>query len=89
MVGVWRRAIKRLERRLSGHISLSIFGRHVTIYGFNAMHVAVNVWTKRWGYLCFHPPVRCFGRWWPWYFYASPNGTPWAATFRLGPGGTL
>jgi hypothetical protein len=36
--------------------------------------------------LCFHPTIRCFGRWWPWDFYASPNATPWAATFAIGHG---
>lgn len=68
------------------HIAFSIFGRRVTIFGFNAMHVAINVWTRRWGYVCFHPTMRVFGRWWPWYFYVSPNATPWAATFAIGPG---
>ena len=71
------------ERHFGGHINI---GRRVTIYGFNAMHVAVNVRTKRWGYVCFHPTIRCFGKWWPWYFYVSPNGTPWAATYAIGPG---
>ena len=74
------------ERKLSGHISFKIFGHSAIIYGFNAMHVTFEIWTDRWGYLCFHPPMKCFGRWWPWYFYASRNGTPWAATFGIGPG---
>lgn len=72
-----------LERHLGGHVSI---GRRIVIYGFNAMHVAVNIQTERWGYICFHPTVRCFGTWWPWYFYVSPNATPWAATFAAGPG---
>jgi hypothetical protein len=50
----------------------------------SAMHGAVEVWTERWGYVCFKPPTRAFGRWWPWYFYLSPNATPWAATLVLG-----
>lgn len=70
------------EKYFGGHIQL---GRFV-LYGFNAMHVAVNFWTGRWGYVCFHPPMRCFGRWWPWYFYISPNATPGAASFAIGPG---
>ena len=61
-----------------------VFGR-VTIYPLrSAMHGAINVWTKRWGYVCFKPPTYVYGRWWPWYFYLSPNATPWGATLILG-----
>ena len=69
--------------------NLSFFG--VTIYGANAMRWAVNIRTKRWGYICFTLPVparfitrRDGTRWWQWYFYLSPNGTPWASTFYRG-----
>ena len=55
----------------------------ITIYGENAMHWAVNMRTRRWGWVCFRLPVRCFGRWWPLYFYCSPNATPKNATFWL------
>jgi hypothetical protein len=75
-----------IERKFSGHVSFRMFGRRVTIYGFNAMHVAVNISTRRWGWVCFHPPVYVFGHKWPWYFYVSPNGTPGTATFAIGPG---
>ncbi len=68
------------ERHFGGHITI---GR-LTIYGENAMHWSVNFWTKRWGYICFRLPLRCFGCWWPLYFYLSPNATPWASTFMLG-----
>lgn len=71
-----------LERHLGGHIMLG----HLVIYGWNAMHVALNWRTKRWGWICFHPTMKVFGRWWPWYFYVSPNGTPGAATWGIGPG---
>jgi len=79
-----------LQRKLGGHVSLG----PVTVYGFNAMHVAINVWTKKWGYVCFHPDLRFLGRFapwmlgkeWPWHFYASKNATPWASTFAIGPG---
>jgi hypothetical protein len=71
------------QRRLGGHVTI---GKRVTIYGWNAMHVAVNIWTKRWGYICFHPTIRVFGHWWPWYFYVSRDATPHEATFKLGPG---
>lgn len=69
-----------LGKRLGGQVSVG----PVTVYGHNAMHWGVNVWTKKYGYVCFRLPFRCFGRWWPLYFYLSPNATPWAATFMLG-----
>lgn len=77
-----------LHRNFGGHCTFTVpFLRwRVTIYGFNAMHVAINVRTIRWGYICFHPPMRCFGAWWPWYFYVSKNATPWAAYRAIGPG---
>lgn len=65
---------------LSGHISIG----NLTIYGRNAMHWGVTLYTKKYGYICFRLPFRCFGGWWPLYFYLSPNATPWAATFMLG-----
>ncbi len=57
----------------------------VTVYGKNAMHWAMNIHT-RYGYLCLHPTVKLWGQWWPWYAYLSPNATPWAATWGVGPG---
>lgn len=78
--------MKWYEKKLAGHISFIVFKWRVVIYGFNAMHVAINVGTYRWGYLCFHPPFKVFGHWWPWYFYISPNATPWASTYAIGPG---
>ena len=69
-----------VERHLGGHKRI---GR-VTVYGENAMHWGVTIWTRRWGYLCFRLPLPSMGRWWPLYFYASPNATPWAATLMLG-----
>ena len=79
-----------LWKNLSGHTSLG----PVTVYGFNNMHVAVNIWTKRFGAVCFHPDLRFLGSnapWmlgkdWPWYFYMSPDYTPGSATFAIGPG---
>lgn len=68
------------ENFLSGHINIG----PITIFGENAMHWGVTISTIRWGYICFRLPFRCFGRWWPLYFYLSPNATPWAATFVLG-----
>ena len=66
-----------LERYLGGHIDIG----PITIFGENAMHWAVNIHTKRWGWVCFRLPFRSFGKWWPLYFYCSPNGTPQKATF--------
>jgi hypothetical protein len=79
------RFLERCDRWLEKH-----FGGHwsagpLTVYGWNAMHVAVNWRTRRWGYVCFHPPLYWCGQWWPWYFYLSPNATPWASTFLAGP----
>lgn len=54
----------------------------ITLYGENAMHWAVNIKT-RWGYVCFRLPLKCFGRWWPLYFYVSPDATPHEATFII------
>lgn len=69
---------KWIERKLDGHVNL---GKSITIYGANAMHWAVNIRTKRWGFVCFRLPLPCFGRWWPVYFYCSPDATPGSATF--------
>ena len=74
-----------IEKKLGGHITVKLFGRSVTVYGINAMHIALEIST-RWGYVCFHPPFRWYGHWWPWYFYISPNATPWASTMAIGPG---
>lgn len=85
--------INRVTRRWKKYKTLSwqenFFGGHInigniTIYGENAMHWAVNIRNTPWGYVCFRLPIRCFGQWWPLYLYASPNATPWGATFYLG-----
>ena len=67
-----------LENFLGGHLNLG----PITIYGANAMHWAINIST-RWGYVCFRLPFRCFGKWWPLYFYVSPDSTPQGATFII------
>jgi len=78
----WSSRFRPVRHRLQGHVTLSLFGKRITVYGLNAMHIAVNISPTRWGYVCFHPPVPR----WPWYFYVSPNATPWASTFAIGPG---
>lgn len=70
------------DRWFVGHVTRG----PITIYGANAMHWAVNIKTRRWGHLCFHPSTKTFGGRWPWYFYASPNATPTSATLAFGPG---
>lgn len=67
------------ENFFGGHLSIG----PITIYGENAMHWAVNIRCFG-GYFCFRLPFRCFGHWWGWYFYHSPNATPWAANWYVG-----
>lgn len=66
---------------LNGHLNI---GKRLTIYGNNAMHWGVTFSTKKYGYICFRLPFKSCERWYPLYFYCSPNATPWAATFMLG-----
>lgn len=73
----------RLCNIFNSHINI---GKHITVFGNNAMHWGVTIRTKRYGYICFRLPLRSCGGWWPLYLYCSPNGTPWAATFMLGHG---
>lgn len=73
--------LKNLEKHLGGHVSIG----NVTIFGFNAMHVCIQAWTKKYGYICFHPTIW-MGTWWEWYLYFSPDGTPQSSTFAIGPG---
>lgn len=63
------------ENFLDGYVAIG----PLVIYGENAMHWAVNI-QSRWGYICFRLPLRCFDRWWPLYFYISPDATPASAT---------
>lgn len=87
---MFKKILHSIAKRLEGHFSI---GR-LTVYGDNAMHFGVTFWTRKYGYICFRLPLPCgivdhfrYGdklRWWPLYFYISPNATPWAATFMLG-----
>lgn len=74
------------ENFMGGHIT---FGP-ITIFGANAMNWTVQAKTPI-GYLCFTLPViaryrydRNGKKWWQWYAYLSPNGTPWACTWYIG-----
>lgn len=66
---------------IDGHFS---FGP-ITIYGMNAMAFATNIRTRL-GTLCIRPTTYFRGRWWRWYIYLSPDGTPQRSTFAIGPG---
>jgi len=65
------------ENYFGGHVNI---GR-VTIFGENAMHWAVQIYTKKYGVIVFTLPLRTLGRYWGCHIYFSPNGTPWASTF--------
>jgi hypothetical protein len=75
------------ENFTGGFIS---FG-NITIFGANAMRWTLQIRTKKWGIVCITLPVaarwttrRDGTRYWHWYIYCSPNGTPWAATYYIG-----
>lgn len=76
-----------------GHFSVG----PVTVFGANAMDWHMSIVTKKWGYVCMslpvlarikkvtpHTPTGYFGYYLQWYFYVSPNSTPWACTFYRG-----
>lgn len=70
------------ENFMGGHLNI---GKYITIYGANAMCWAVNIYTKKYGYICFSlPSIDRWKRKWGMYFYLSPNGTPWASTYYRG-----
>ena len=72
------KALNWYENFMSGHIS------NFTWFGENAMLWAMELHTKKWGYIVFKPPIRSFGKYHGWWFYLSPNGTPWASTYHIG-----
>ena len=83
--------IKEKINYLSYRFWSKFFGGHIsigglTIFGSNAMDWAVNIRTKKYGMVCFTLPsiTRFRGGKLNWYFYCSPNGTPWASTFYIG-----
>lgn len=64
-----------------GHLNI---GKRITVYGDNAMHWGVTIWTKTFGFICFRLPFKSCGHRWPLYFYCSPDATPNMATFFIG-----
>ena len=77
---------KVLQRLLGGHFRIGSRknGFAIVVYGRNAMHFAINIYWRGKGWICFRLPFTCYGKWWPLYFYISPNGTPQRATFMWG-----
>lgn len=69
------------ENFMGEHITIG----PVTIYGANAMCWAVNIESKKYGYICFTlPSIARRRQKRGWHLYCSPNGTPWASTFYIG-----
>lgn len=73
------------ENFLGGHLSIG----SLTIYGDNAMDWTINLGIKRWGYICWTIPTyrRIFtknGKRKGWYYYLSPDATPWSSTYYRG-----
>ena len=69
------------ENFMGGHIHFW----NITIFGANAMCWAVEIRTKRFGYVCFSlPSIRRKKEKRGSYFYLSPTGTPWASTYYRG-----
>lgn len=66
------------ENFMGGHVNI---GKRITIFGENAMHWAVEIHTKKYGYIVFTLPLRTFGKYFGCHIYFSPNGTPWASTY--------
>jgi hypothetical protein len=56
----------------------------ITIFGANAMNWAVNITSKKYGFICFKLPTINNIKGKKLCFYLSPNGTPWASTFYKG-----
>jgi hypothetical protein len=72
------------ENFMSGHFTVKFpFKSHITFYGENQMHWAVN-WKLLGTYVCFRLPFRTFGKFQPLYFYLSKDATPTKASFKLG-----
>lgn len=66
----------------SGHWNLT---KYVTLFGENAMHWSLNIYNTKWGHIHIDLPTwsRLTGKR-TWCMFASPNGTPWAATWYIG-----
>lgn len=60
----------------------------IVIHGHQGVKWGIRIQTKKYGYICFRLPLPCFYANKPYfpelYYYISPNGTTWAATFGIG-----
>lgn len=65
---------------LGGHLNIG----KMTFFGENSMLWAMEIRTKKFGYIVFKPPIRTFGQYHGWWLYFSPNATPWASTYYVG-----
>lgn len=67
---------------MDGSYKLGVF--RINFYPIDcAMHGAVDIKYRKMWY-CFHLPTWVFGRYWPPYFYVSPDATPSSSVFKLG-----
>lgn len=74
----WSRTLRFIGRAIS-----FLTRWPTTVYGVDtAMHGAVRLSTPRWGDLTLEPGWGRVG----WAVWLSPNGTPWASTWGIGPG---
>lgn len=62
-----------------GH--LNIGDNFVLFYGNSTMHWAIQLYSKKYGYICIGIPSKRQ----KFYLYFSPNATPWASTYYIGP----
>lgn len=75
--------LTQIVLRAVGRLFALVTRGRTTVYSRDtAMHGAVMVSTQRWGLVTFMPACHYAG----WHIYASPNGTPWASTWGIGPG---
>lgn len=62
-------------------------GKRITVFHDNPKSgtgFTIRIRTEKFGWICVRPPIMN-----PWsrcYLYVSPNATPWAATYVVGPG---
>ena len=72
--------MRLLKNRYLSIKNLTIYSRHTAMKG------AINLYTKKYGYICLRLPYysKQHKEKVHFYLYFSPNATPWAATFMIG-----
>lgn len=73
--------ISWLKQKLDNGGHFHIGPRITVFWGNSAMHWTIQLYTKKYGYIC----KRFRSKGVEPYFYCSPNGTPWASTYYRGP----